>query len=208
VDGLDKIRARILDDAQKEAQSIISEAQAKAQELLKQAHTKADNLTQKHTAESESAAGEHKRRLVAKAELDYKKELLSIKRQMLDEAFKGAIEEIKNMPEKQYAEVLMAMLVSQTIQGEADIIFSAQDKSRLGNGFVTEVNGLLAQQGKNLHITSTKTDGNFSGGFILKGDGFEVNNTLEALARMVRDEVEPLAAQALFKNPQDREEGR
>lgn len=207
MNGLDKIKARILGDAETEAQSTVLEAQAKAKAIKDVADSKKEKLIKKQIADSESAALEHKKRLIAKAELEYKKNLLAIKRQVLEEAFNGAIKALKNLPEGDYVNLLKSMLVAQTINGDAEIIFSKEDAARIDKTFIKDVNELLEKRENNLRIISMRNDGAFLGGFILKGDGFEINHSLEALTKLVRDETESIAAQILFSNVQVREVG-
>jgi V/A-type H+-transporting ATPase subunit E len=207
VDGLEKIKNRILSEAKEEAQTHIKEAEEKARLIREQQNDKALKLKLSLAHEAKLSANDHKKRLIAAAELDMRKALLQSKRQMLESAFKQSISSIRQLPFSEYGEVIKGMLMSLNISGEAEIVFSKADKENFGNGFIEEMNAVLKAIGKDITIKLSQENGEFEGGFILKGKGLEINNTLESLVKLVKDEAEPLAAKVLFADESDREEG-
>jgi V/A-type H+-transporting ATPase subunit E len=207
VDGLEKIRNRILNNAKEEASKLIKEAEAKAHSVREEQNDKANNLKLRLEKEAKSNAEDHKKRLIAAAELDMRKAMLSAKRQMLDSAFNESIRNIRQMPFSEYSDVIKGMLMSLNISGETEIVFSKADKEGLGNGFAEEMNTVLKAIGKDISIKLSEENGEFEGGFVLKGKGLEINNTLESLTKLVKDEAEPLAAKILFTDDSTREEG-
>lgn len=207
VDGLEKIKNRILSEAKEESQTHIKEAEAKARLIREQQNDKALKLKLSLEHDAKLSANDHKKRLIAAAELDMRKALLQSKRQMLESAFKQSISSIRQLPFSEYGEVIKGMLMSLNFSGEAEIVFSKADKESFGNGFIEEMNAVLKAIGKDITIKLSQENGEFEGGFILKGKGLEINNTLESLVKLVKDEAEPLAAKVLFADESDREEG-
>ncbi len=206
MDGLDKIKNRILDEARLEAQKLITEAEAKASSIREEQNEKADKLKLKLANEAKANADDYKKRLIAAAALDMRKDKLSAKRQMLDAAFKESMSSIRQMPFSEYSEAIRSMLMSLNIEGETEIIFSKEDKENFGDVFIEEMNAVFKAIGKDMRIKLSAENGQFKGGFILKGKGLEINNTLESLTKLVRDEAEPLAAKVLFADSSNRKE--
>jgi len=207
VDGLEKIKLRILNEARQEAQKFIDEAEIKASSIRGEQVQKADKLKIKLENEAKAHASDHKKRLIAAAELEMRKDLLKVKREMLDVAFKNSVSSIRNLPSSEYCEIVKGMLLSLSFQGEADIVFPRADKENFGNGFIEEMNAVLKAIGKDMSVKLAEDEGAFEGGFLLRGNGFEINNSLEAITKLVRDEAEPIAAKILFADGSNGEEG-
>jgi len=207
VDGLEKIKQRIINDATFEAQKLIEEASAKASDIRSEQIQKADKLRLKLESEAKALAYDHKKRLIAAEELDLRKALLKTKRDILDSAFKETLGKIRNMPVSEYSDIIKEMLMSFNLPGEVEIIYSGADKDQFGSEFTEGMNVVLKAIGKDMRIKQSEHYGNFEGGFILKGTGVEINNTLETLTKLVRAEAEPIAAKVLFANSSNGEEG-
>ena len=207
MDGLEKIKLRILSEARQEAQKITDEAENKASSIREEQIQKADKLKIKLENEANEHASDHKKRLIAAAQLDMRKDLLKTKREMLDVAFKGSISTIRNLPFSEYSEAIKEMIMSSGFQGEAEIVFAKPDKEKFDLRFIEEMNAVLKAIGKDMSIKFSDEIGGFEGGFVLKGRGVEINNSLETLTKLVRDEAEPVAAKILFAHDSNAEEG-
>ncbi|MGI6190084.1 MAG: hypothetical protein ACOYI1_10250, partial [Caldicoprobacteraceae bacterium] len=75
--GIEKIKQRILEDAQKEADEIIKAAQDKAQGLKENKEAEAGRLKKQLTKENLEAAREHKKRILTVAQLEMRKKVLA-----------------------------------------------------------------------------------------------------------------------------------
>jgi len=206
VDGLEKIKNRILNDARLEAQKLIEEAEAKVSSIKAEQDIKVQKLKLDLADEAKADAQDHKKRLIAAAQLEMRKDLLKLKRQMLDKAFIEAENSIRRLPVSEYGEAIKSMLLALKVQGETEVIFCKEDKDNFGNGFVDEINAVFKAIGKNMRIKLSAETHAFKGGFILKAKGLEINNTIEALVKLARDEAEPLAARVLFADSLNRKE--
>lgn len=206
MDGLQKITQRILDDAQIESQKLISEGETKASAIRADQREEATALKLKLEKVAKAEAEDHKKRLIAAAELEMRKDMLSAKRSMLDKAFANSVEALKNLPLAEYSEAIKSMLLSLNFSGEAEIVFSTNDKGKFDGDFAEEMNTVLKAIGKDMKIKLSEKNGEFDGGFMLLGNGFEINNTLLTRTNLVRDELEPIIAKILFSNTLNRKE--
>ena len=145
--GIEKIKQRILEDAQKEADEIIKAAQDKAQGLKKNKEAEAGRLKKQLTKENLEAAREHKKRILTVAQLEMRKKVLAAKQEMMDAVFSGTIDRIKNMPDDEYRKVIASALLNLPIEGDEEVVFSVYDEHRLDQKFLDQVNELLSKQG-------------------------------------------------------------
>ena len=104
--GFADIEKKILDSAQAEAQKILKEAQAQAAEILSQGKLNAQNRYDELVKEAHKKADDIKRSLLIPARLEAKKELLSVKQEIMDEVFKGIPQKIREEKEIEVAEIL------------------------------------------------------------------------------------------------------
>ena len=111
MDGLEKITARISADADAEIQAIRDKAQAQAEELLAQARAQAEKEKGELLARGRRSAEERKARLISAAQMEGRKMSLAAKQEVLDEAFRQALEEMCSLPEEQYIQLLARLAV-------------------------------------------------------------------------------------------------
>lgn len=197
MNGIDRISERILKDARDEATRIVEEAQERARSLKDKKVEQTNKDNERLYRESADKAQERKRRMLAVAELEMRKEILSVKQQTIDEAMDRVNEVIMEMPRDEYRKVVSHMLL-ESAQGDEEVFFSTSDEDRLDQGLIDEVNRKLLEAGKKGELRLSPERGAFQGGFILKSGGMEINNTFEAIIRTGRDEVESDLARILF----------
>jgi len=198
MNGMDKITERILDDARQEAERILEDAQRRAEAIKKESESKAAAVRERLIREYETKASELKGRMISVAQLDMRKKVLEVKQEMIDKAFERCLANIMEMPPKEYRKLMEELLIASVQRGDEEVVFSRLDDSRLGNDFLSGVNGRLTAMGRKGALKAAKEKGSFQGGFILRTGGVEINNTFESMLRIVREEIEPKVAEMLF----------
>jgi V/A-type H+-transporting ATPase subunit E len=197
MNGIDRISERILEDARAEAARIVKEAQERARSLKERKKEQTEKENEKLYRESMNRAQERKRRMLAVAELEMRKQILATKQQVIDETMERVNQAIKEIPRDEYRRIISQMLL-ESAQGDEEVFFSVEDEDRLDQSLIDEVNQELISQGKKGGLKLSPERETFGGGFILKSGGMEINNTFEAIIRMSRDEVESQVARILF----------
>ena len=197
MNGIDRISQRILDDARAEATRITEEAQQRARSLKEKKIEEVEKNNEKLHRENMEKAQERKRRMLAVAQLELRKETLAVKQQIIDEVMAKARDAILAIPRDEYRKTISNMLI-ESAQGHEEIIFSVADEGRLDQSLIDEVNGLLKGQGKVGELRLSSERGDFDGGFILRSGGMEINNTFGAILRMSRNHLEASLAEILF----------
>lgn len=198
MEGIDRIRERIIEDAQADATRIKEEATEKARSLKERKIADNNRSNERLIKENEVTAQERKRRLIAAAELEMRKDILKAKQDTIDDVMDKSLAAIKSMPLESYKEIIFNMLMEAS-SGNEEVIFSKEDRERLDEKFLKEVNKALKKAGKDGKLSLSEEEANFEGGFILKSEGLEINNTFSALLRMSRDRLETELADILFR---------
>lgn len=194
MNGLDKITQRIADDAQAQAGAILRQGEADARAIAQDWEEKANAESGAILAQGQKAAQERLERLDSMAQMEGKRLLLSAKQEMISQAFDAALDKLLSLPQEEYVELLAKLCVQAAVTGREELIFSPADKGKLGAKVAARANELLP--GGRLTVSDETRD--IRGGFILSGDGVEVNCAFDTLVRLSRPELERQVAQTLF----------
>jgi V/A-type H+-transporting ATPase subunit E len=198
MEGMEKIKERILEDARREADKIIRGAEKEAQNILDHAEKTARQRKKALYEKAQKDSQEARRKTLAMAELEMRKGLLAVKQKMVDTAFERALEKLRNLEGKDYENMIMGMMEKAVETGNEEIILSPNDLKKFKPEFLSTVNQRLSKKGIKSNLKIAEETRNIQGGFILKGKGVEVNNSFESIIRMERDEIESQVAAILF----------
>lgn len=196
--GIEKITQRIAGDAQQEAAAVVAQAQAQADEILARYQAQADQTAQDIKTRGSKQAAERRSRLVSAAEMERRQQLLAAKQEMLDKAFSLAMEQLRNLPEREYIDLLAQLTAKASSTGREQLIFCPADRARYGVKIATRANSLLEKAGREAHLTLSQQTRDFLGGVVLADGNVEVNCTFETLVRLARGSVSGEVAKVLF----------
>ncbi len=193
----DNIIKRITDEAQKEADAVIAEANAKADELMSASAAETDAEIARIERDAELKAAELRRRRLAVAEMEARKDVLAQKQAILDEAFVGALSKLSELPDSEI-EALLTPLVVQEAEGDESLIVPDQSRAQYERSLLHSLNRALRKAGKPGKLTLSDKSGDFAGGLVLASDVLEKNISFEALLRGVREDSEKAVSELLF----------
>jgi len=142
MEGIKRIKERILEEARGEARKITNEAEENARKITDQAGDEAEQKKEILLEKGKKEAETRKARLISMAELEMKKELLAIKQELMEEAFQKTMERLKNMDKREYEENLIKMILDAIKTGEEEIILSRFDHDKLSPDFLKRLNRL------------------------------------------------------------------
>jgi len=197
--GVEKIKEKILQDAEAKTNEILEKARLQAKEVVEKANQKAAQRVKEISQKSAYDISEKKRIINSIVELEMRKDVLAAKQQSIDEVFDKVLERMNNLDNNKYEQVIFDMLMASVESGDEEVVMSDSRKSKLSADFITRVNKALEAAGKKGSIKLSDETRNISGGFILKSQGVEVNNSFEAVIRLFRDEIEPKVAEIFFR---------
>ncbi len=196
--GADKLKEKILAEAQSYADGVLGEAGQRAAQAVAKGEQETAARKKALLEQFSRQAEERRRRAVTIAELDARKAILSAKEEMIEDTFTQALGRLQNLDDSSYREIVSPMLLAAAQSGREEIIVSAHDRARYTPDFIAEVNKALAQQGKEGKLTLSDKTREMQAGFVLRAGDIEINASFGSILRMQRDQLEPEVAAVLF----------
>ncbi|MCJ7652965.1 MAG: V-type ATP synthase subunit E [Actinobacteria bacterium] len=195
---LDKLIERILSDARERAERITSEAQMRRMEMISEANREEEALSRRIVEAAKRAADEEKKQRTTMAALEARKAILEEKQALISEVFERALKALVGLPQEQYVELMVGMLVAVMDDKDGQLILSAVDRQRVGEEIVARANSTLEGSARRGRVSLSSRTRDIAGGFILFTEGVEINDSFEAQIESRRLELEPLVVEILF----------
>lgn len=194
--GAEKLVGRIIKDAEAQAADIAREAAAETEKIKELAGRSIREVTLEFEERAKNAAKGILERSRTNAELDSRKYALSAKRSVIDSAFDRALEELRALDGEKRDALIKARVIS-AAWGKEVIRPAGKDAERL-RALLPAINAQLAKGGKE-PLTLGDTAEDIKGGFLLIGEGYEINCSFEALLKDLREQEESSVAKLLFE---------
>lgn len=226
MEGIEKITAKIAQDAQAEIAGLTAETDEKVAAIRADAQAQAQAEAADIVAKGRAAADERLERLSSAAQMERRKLELGAKQEVLGEAFDLALEKLCALPEKEYIALLTRLALEASTSGREQLIFSQKDRNKVGKQVVLAANEALVKErapslpdevarsrvgafvDKLVHNTTAMVTGtgltlseqtrDIRGGFIMVDGDVEINCAFETLVRLQREQMEKKVADALF----------
>lgn len=187
--GIKNITERITSDAKKRASKIESEGNEKSKEILNEAKGRVKSLKSQIFTQAKVQAEDEKRRILAFARLEARNTVLTEKQKAVNAAFEKVLEKLLSLSDKEYSKVVKHLLIKAAVTGEEEIIVSPRDKSRITRKLLEEANKALISDGRKGNLRISGETREIEGGFVLKSDGVEINNSFSSLLGLLREEL-------------------
>lgn len=129
MEGKDVIIEKILSDARQEADKIVAEANDYATATLDKARAQAKDKVSVAEKAAETAGVEYVGRRITVAGLDLKKAKLNAKIALLDDVYDKAADAVRNVPDKDYKNLIEGMLDSAAEDGDVVTISKKRRQS-------------------------------------------------------------------------------
>ena len=229
MEGIEKITAKISEDAQAEISALTAETEAKVKAIQANAAAQARQEAGEIVEKGRIAASERLERLSSAAQMERRKLELAAKQEVLSEAFALALEKLCTLPEKDYINLLTKLALEASSSGKERLIFSQKDRNKVGKQVVIAANEALVKErtpalpeevtkskvgafvDKLVHSTAAAVTGagmltlaeetrDIRGGFIMVDGDVEINCAFETLVRLQREQMEKKVADALFQS--------
>ena len=195
MEGIEKITARIIEDAEREIAQMRQENKKRINALTAEAQSAAEQESLELLTRGRRA--ERRERLSSSAAVECRKMELAAKQELLNEAFAAAVEELCHLPREKYL-ALIASLAAEVAEGGEKMILSPQDASEIGPEVVLLANTALREAGKPGKLTLSAEPRSIPGGFILSHGDVELNCAFDTLVRLQREKLEKEVAAILF----------
>ena len=229
MEGIEKITARIAQDAQAEISRLTAETEEKVQAVLTNAAAQAQQEANESVEKGRMAASERLERLNSASQMERRKLELAARQEVLGEAFALALEKLCTLPEQEYIALLTRLALEASSSGKEQLILSQKDRAAVGKQVVMAVNDALVKErapslpeevtrskvgafvDKLVHNTTAIVTGtgmltlaeetrDIKGGFIMVDGDVEINCAFETLVRLQREQMEKKVADVLFES--------
>ena len=142
---------------------------------------------------------ENKKRLAAVYDLEYRKQLLEAKQDMMHKARLLALEKLRTLSDESYLSLMKERLISCAATGKGGIAVSPGE-TRLDKAFLKDVNAVLKKSAGCGEVTLLSEPRDISGGFVYINGGMEIDVSLEALLDEAWQQAETEVAAVLFES--------
>lgn len=193
--SVEDIKKRILDKAESEANLIIN----KARERIKEEKNTFENeqkkiFSERMQKEIEKIHNELKKR-IDQEKLKESRAILKRKNELLESLFSEVIEKIASLPKTQYKKFLVDMIVKDAPKGKSVLFLNKKDAGLFTEKVISEINKSLGK-GREIALGNHSID--IKGGFILKGEEVEIDDSLETIVKDVKEKEEIRISKELF----------
>ena len=198
MNGIEKISARILADAEAEAAAIRAQAEEKAAQIRADYDRRIESEQQRLTAEAQVEAEKQLARDQGAARMAARRQLLETKQALVDAAFRQAEQQLLSLPEAEYIKLCAQLAAQASATGHEALIFCEADYKRVGQAVTEQANALLQQAGKPAGLTLSEETRPMRGGVVLKDGLVETNCSIGTMVSGLRPALSGKVAACLF----------
>ena len=191
--GLEKIISQIEYESNDRCRLIIEDAQKKAALIVEEAQTQAQSILDESRNETAKKVENMKQGAQSSSQLAKNKILLKSKLEIIDDMLCKALDEIRNLSEKEYFDILKSLIITNSKEGHGLLRLSEKDSKALPKDFIVSVNKELENGSVELGSTA-----DINGGFILIYGDIDINCSFDAIAQSKRDELRDALNKLLF----------
>lgn len=194
--GLEKMKARILEEAEQSAQEIIAKAEAKADAVVKAAKEEAEAESRRISEKAQRNAEDYAKRVESSVDMQKKQARLAVKQEVIGQVLDKAYETVMNLGVNEYFDMLEKLLENYVLAEAGEICFSKKDLERMPEGFSGKIKTIAAKKGGSLTLSDEARD--IDGGFLLIYGGIEENCTIKAVFDSKKEELSDKVNRLLF----------
>jgi len=195
--GLEELKSKILEDAEKEAEEILKEAEEEAQKILAKAEEEAERIRREILERAKREAEVRARRIIAQARLEVKQREAQVRERYINEAIERAKKKIEEMRgSKEYLEFLHenAMTAVKAIDADEVVLRAPEDDITYLEELLPDIR---AETGKDVEL-GDPIDAT-AGVVAESADGKEAfDNTVDAKLERMRPTIVREVSQILF----------
>jgi len=197
--GLDKVKARILAQAEAQIEAMQGETNAEIAKITTGFTKEADEAYWKYATAGKQAIDQKAQGLADTAALESRKQVLGFKQELMDKTFALALERLSDLSEEKYLKLLVNSTVKAAQTGQERLIFSMRDRGSYGKRVTIAANEALEAMGREGQLTMSEETRPIRGGVILTDGLVDVNCSIEALLEARWRELVIPVAETLFE---------
>lgn len=189
---LDQIFSKIIEQATAEAAAITETATKEVRRIISDGEKEAQLHKERAIAQYRETEEFLLRKKLTAQKLAARKHILQVKKDVMDECFKEAVQQLVNLNKNDYKKLISGMLAAISVKDAAELIFSIKDKPLINPGYVRSAN-------PDLNVKKISFSEDIKAGFIFKTDKIRIDNSLETIVASMREKLEPEVGKILFE---------
>jgi V/A-type H+-transporting ATPase subunit E len=195
--GAEKLIEKILDDAQRDAEAAWADTEAKKQALRDKTLREIERRKAEIEHKASETIAENRKRMAAVYDLEYRKQLLAAKQEMMQKAREAALAKLRSLDDMSYIALMKRHLLECASSGTGAIAVSPGE-SRLDAAFLADVNAELKKTAGCGELKLLPERRDIDGGFVYIDGGMEIDVSLSALMDEAWQQAETQVAAVLF----------
>ncbi len=195
----DKIIEKILEKANEDVALIEQETAEKVQSSVAAIERRTELTLNALKNKEKADVEEVHRRSQLMTRLDSRKNILAVKRKVIDEVFDKARTALDTLDESRYEELVTKIVLNGSETGTEKLQVPEKDMKRYRDGLLNKLNAALKEAGKIGELTLDETPASFNSGVMLIGEMSDVNGSFDVLIDDAREKYEREVAEMLFE---------
>lgn len=196
MNDLNALTDSILAKARNEAEEILKEATAESDRITSEARQKATESRGKIVENFQHKAEDLEKRIMIEVELEGKKKKLAVKHRLIERSFSEALTALQNLPAEKRIRFLAELLAAAGMAKGGVVLGSGSTAE--WSSIVKVANEIISRSGNTSLVSLSQEQPDFTGGFLLKGTGFTINSSYQAILDEVKESLVPQIATVLF----------
>jgi V/A-type H+-transporting ATPase subunit E len=196
--SIESLVDKILGDTRKTAAEIERKVLEEVRDREEAAGKEIQRITEGAREKAERSMAERKQRMLSMAELEGRKTVLTVKQELIEEAFGRAIDKVLSLDPEAYGAFVINLILQADPAGDEEVALNQEDRDRLGDGWVKRLNRQLIENKKKGEMRIAGETRSIRGGVILKRGRKEVNCSIESVILSKRNQMEAKIASVLF----------
>lgn len=194
---LENIVKAIKKKVSQEVEKIRQEANKEREEILRKAREEANRAKNEIISRAKEEAERERQRNLMRTRSKERKNILALKRELMDKAFAQAKEGLYSLSEEEYLEWSRKLLLSNINSGKEEIIVSPRDVDLMKEVLAEGLEKDLKIKDRN-EIKFSPHLNEKEKGFIIKKEGMQINCTFSSFFSSLKNELEIEVAKRLF----------
>ena len=195
----DKIIEKILEKANEDVALIEQETAEKVQSSVAAIERRTELTLNALKNKEKADVEEVHRRSQLMTRLDSRKNILAVKRKVIDEVFDKARTALDTLDKSRYEALVTKIVVNGSETGTEKLQVPEKDMKRYSDGLLNKLNAALKEAGKIGELTLDETPASFNSGVMLIGEMSDVNGSFDVLIDDAREKYEREVAEMLFE---------
>jgi vacuolar-type H+-ATPase subunit E/Vma4 len=193
--SFEKLEAAVIAEAEAEAAKIVDSARSETGTLLARSREEGERTFGEAARQAEAAAARETARQLGLARHEGRLEVLTAKNRVIDEVFRMAAERVNSLSDAEYLDLMAEWLKNLPVEIGGTLRVSPRDEKRFTEAFLGRVNAGRAENGR---FHGVVADSRITGGFVVTGDTFTVDSTLDNRMNELRESLAGELARELF----------